>query len=124
MIDPRTGTGTAAFDCASVQPHVDTPVRVGMGQILATPKSGDRLIFGLLMAGEVGMLDTTDRANLKQVPGAIVSFGQNAGPHNIVLTDDDARVVVADYFLNEDDKGLIHFEGDHKVHVLKVTMIL
>ena len=67
------------------------------------------------------MLDTTDRANLKQVPGAIVSFGANAGPHNIVLTDDDSRLVVSDYFLNEDDQGLVHFEGDHKVHVLKVT---
>ena len=121
MIDPRTGTGTAAFDCEAVQPHVETPVRGGMGQLLATPKSGDRLIFTLFQAGEVGMLDTTDRANLKQVPGAIVSFGENAGPHNIVLTDDDSRLVVADYFLNEDDKGLVHAEGDHKVHVLKVT---
>jgi selenium-binding protein 1 len=67
------------------------------------------------------MLDTTDRYKLKQVPGAIVSFGENAGPHNIVLTDDDSRLVVSDYFLNEDDAGIIHFEGDHKVRVLKVT---
>ena len=121
MVDPRTGSGTAAFDCASVQPHVDTPVPGGMGQLLATPQSGDRLIFALFMAGQVGMLDTTDRANLKQVPGAIVSFGANAGPHNIVLTNDDSRLVVADYFLNEDAQGLVHLEGDHKVHVLRVT---
>ena len=121
MIDPRTGTGVAAFDCETVQPHVDTPVPGGMGQIMATPKSGDRLIFGLFQAGQVGMLDTTDRANLKQVPGAIVSFGPNAGPHNLVLTDDDSRLVIADYFLNEDDQGLVHADGDHKVHVLKVT---
>ena len=121
MIDPIAGTGTAAFDCESVQPHVDTQITGGMGQLLATPQSGDRLIFSLFQAGQVGMLDTTDRANLKQVPGAVVSFGLNAGPHNIVLTDDDSRLVVADYFLNEDDAGLVHFEGDHKVHVLKVT---
>jgi selenium-binding protein 1 len=92
-----------------------------MAQILATPQSGDRLIFSLFMAGQVGMLDTTDRNHLKQVPGAIVSFGANAGPHNIVLTDDDARLVVSDYFLNEDDQGVVHLEGDHKVRVLKVT---
>jgi hypothetical protein len=121
MIEPRTGTGVAAFDCETVQPHVDTPVPGGMGQILATPRSGDRLIFGLFQAGQVGMLDTTDRANLKQVPGAVVSFGANAGPHNLVLSGDDSRLVVADYFLNEDDQGIVHFEGDHKVHVLKVT---
>ena len=91
----------------------------GMGQILATPQSGDRLIFGTVQAGQVGMLDTTDRANLKQL--SVVSFGANAGPHNIVLSDDDSRLVVTDYFLNEDAAGIIHFEGDHKVHVLKVT---
>ena len=74
VIDPNRGTGAAAFDCSTVQPHVDTPVKGGMGQILATPQSGDRLIFSLFMAGQVGMLDTTDRNHLKQVPGVIVSF--------------------------------------------------
>jgi selenium-binding protein 1 len=44
----------------------------------------------------------------------------DAGPHAIKLTDDDKRLVVTDYFLNEDDFGKIHFEGDHKVHVIKV----
>jgi len=34
---------------------------------------------------------------------------------------DDSRLVVTDYFLNQDDFGKIHFEGDHKVHVIKVT---
>ena len=71
------------------------------------------------MAGQVVMLDTTDRFKLKQV--SVVSFGQNAGPHNLVLSSDDNRLVVTDYFLNEDAEGIIHFEGDHKVHVLKVT---
>jgi selenium-binding protein 1 len=90
-----------------------------MGQIMATPQSGDRLIVGTFMAGQVVMLDTTDRFKLKQV--SVVSFGQNAGPHNLVLSSDDNRLVVTDYFLNEDAEGIIHFEGDHKVHVLKVT---
>jgi selenium-binding protein 1 len=71
------------------------------------------------MAGQIIMLDTTDRFNLKQV--SVVGFGANAGPHNLVLSDDDSRLVVTDYFLNEDEAGIIHYEGDHKVHVLKVT---
>ena len=108
-----------AFDCDTVTPHVDTPVTGGMGQILATPQSGDRLIFGLFQAGQVGMLDTTDRANLKQL--SVVSFGKDTGPHNLMLSSDDKRLVVSDYFLNEDAAGLIHFEGDHKIHVVKVT---
>jgi selenium-binding protein 1 len=90
-----------------------------MGQLLATPQSGDRLIFALFQAGQVGLLDTTDRANLKQL--SVVSFGANTGPHNMVLSSDDKRLVVSDYFLNEDAAGIIHFEGDHKIHVVKVT---
>ena len=119
LIDPIAGTGVAAFDCDTVTPHVDTPVTGGMGQILATPQSGDRLIFGLFQAGQVGLLDTTDRANLKQL--SVVSFGKDTGPHNLMLSSDDSRLVVSDYFLNEDAAGLIHFEGDHKVRVVKVT---
>lgn len=119
LIDPIAGTGVAAFDCATVVPHVDTPVTGGMGQILATPQSGDRLIFGLFQAGQVGMLDATDRANLKQL--SVVGFGKDSGPHNLMLSSDDKRLVVADYFLNEDDAGIIHFEGDHKIHVVKVN---
>ena len=116
LIDPVAGTEVPAFDCTTVTPHVDTEVTGGMGQLLATPQSGDRLIFGLFQAGQVGMLDTTDRANLKQL--SVVSFGKDAGPHNLVLSRDDTRLVVTDYFLNA---GIVHFEGDHKVHVLKVT---
>jgi 56kDa selenium binding protein (SBP56) len=119
LIDPEQGTGAAVFDLSTVKPHVDTPVPGGMGQIMATPQSGDRLIVGTFMAGQILMLDTTDRLNLKQV--SVVSFGANAGPHNMALSSNDSRLVVTDYFLNEDAGGIIHFEGDHKVHVLKVT---
>jgi len=116
LIDPIAGTAVEAFDCETVTPHVDTPVTGGMGQILATPQSGDRLIFGLFQAGQVGMLDTTDRAHLKQL--SVVSFGKDTGPHNLMLSSDDSRLVVTDYFLTA---GILSFEGDHKVRVVKVT---
>jgi selenium-binding protein 1 len=119
LIDPNRGTGTSVFDLSTVKPHVDTDVPGGMGQIMATPDSGDRLIIATFMAGQVVMLDATDRFKLKQL--SVVSFGANAGPHNIVLSSDERRLVATDYFLNEDAAGIIHFEGDHKVHVLKVT---
>src|SRR5438128_138837 len=45
LIDPVYGTATPAFDCDTVTPHVDTPVQGGMGQILAIPRQGNRLIF-------------------------------------------------------------------------------
>jgi hypothetical protein len=119
LINPESDTGTPVFDLGSVKPHVDTPVPGGMPQIMATPQSGDRLIVGSFMAGQIVMLDVTDRFHPKQA--SVVSLGANAGPHNLVLNDDDSRLVVTDYFLNEDAAGIIHFEGDHKVHVLKVT---
>jgi 56kDa selenium binding protein (SBP56) len=119
LIDPIAGTGVSAFDLSTIYPHVSTPVIGGMGQIMATPQCGDRLIIGTFMAGQIIMLDATDRAALKQM--SVVSLGENAGPHNLVLSNDDNRLVVTDYFLNEDSAGIIHYEGDHKVHVLKVT---
>src|SRR5205823_3636680 len=118
LIDPVAGTAAEAFDCSDVTPHVDTSVPGGMGQILAIPREGNRLIFGLFQAGQIGMLDTTDRGNLKQL--SVVSFGANTGPHNLVLSNNEDRLIVSDYFLNEDDFGKIHFEGDHKVHVIEV----
>ena len=51
---------------------------------------------------------------------SVVELGAGAGPHDIDLTEDGKRLVVTDYFLNEDDFGKVHFEGDHKVHVIKV----
>lgn len=119
LIDPLRGTGVPVFDLNTVKPHVDTPTPGGMGQIMATPQSGDRLIIGTFMAGQIVMLDVTDRTEPKQL--SVVSFGENSGPHNLVLSSDEKRLVVTDYFLNEDAAGIIHFEGDHKIHVLKVT---
>ena len=64
------------------------------------------------------MLDVSDPEHPFQT--GIVSYGMNAGPHSIVLSDDDKRLVVTDYFLNEDNFGKVHFEGDHHVHAIKV----
>jgi selenium-binding protein 1 len=118
-VDPTDGSYTQAFDCTTIQPHVEVPVRGGMSQLLAMPRSGRRLIFGLFQAGQVGMLDITNPKQFKQV--SVVSFGKDAGPHSIHLSHDDKRLVITDYFLNEDDFGKIHFEGDHKVRVLDVS---
>ena len=118
LVDTMNGTAQAVFDCETIVPHVEVPVRGGMTQLMAMPRSGDRLIFGLFQAGQVGMLDVSDPEH--PVQAGIVSLGKDAGPHMVALTDDDKRLVVSDYFLNEDDFGKIHFEGDHHVRVIKV----
>ncbi len=119
LIDTANGTAQVVFDCETIVPHVDVPVRGGMTGLLAMPRSGERLIFGLFQAGQVGMLDISDPEHPVQT--SIVNLGKDAGPHMVALTDDDKRLVVSDYFLNEDDFGKIHFEGDHHVRVIKVS---
>jgi selenium-binding protein 1 len=118
LVNTTDGTAMTVFDCENIVPHVEVPVRGGMTQLLAMPKSGDRLLFASFQAGQVGMLDVSDPEEPFQT--GIVNLGLDAGPHAIALTDDDKRLVVTDYFLNEDDFGKIHFEGDHKVRVIKV----
>jgi selenium-binding protein 1 len=119
LVDTRTGTAKVVFDCENIVPHIEVDVRGGMTQLLAMPESGDRLIFGSFQAGQVGMLDVSDPEHPFQ--SGIVNLGKDAGPHDLALTDDGERLVVTDYFLNEDDFGKIHFEGDHRVHVIKVS---
>jgi selenium-binding protein 1 len=120
-VDPTDGAVVQSFDCEDIVPHIEVPVRGGMVQLLEMPKSGDRLIFASFQAGQVGLLDISDHIHQNAfVQKAIVNLGVGAGPHDLVLTEDDSRLVVTDYFLNEDSFGKIHFEGDHKVHVIKV----
>jgi hypothetical protein len=119
LIDTEEGSATPVFDCETITPHIEVPVRGGMIQILDVTKSGKpRLLTGAFMTGQIIMLDVANPKKPKQA--AVVSLGVGSGPHNLALTADDKRLVVTDYFLNEDDFGKIHFEGDHKVHVLKV----
>jgi selenium-binding protein 1 len=118
LVDTLDGTAHVVFDCDTIVPHIEVPVHGGMTQLLALPQSGDRLLFASFQAGQVGMLDISDPEHPFQT--GIVNLGVGAGPHMIALTDDDQRLVVSDYFLNEDDFGKVHFEGDHHVHVVKV----
>src|SRR3954447_19329495 len=118
LVSTKDGTYRPVFDCEDIVPHVEVPTPGGMVQLLAMPRSGDRLLFASFQAGQVSMLDVSDPEHPFQT--GIVNLGMNAGPHAIALSDDDKRLVVSDYFLNEDNFGKIHFEGDHHVHAIKV----
>jgi selenium-binding protein 1 len=114
LVDTQAGT---------YKPVFDTAVLVGRGvmpmpQVLAMTHDGTRLIFPLLNTGQIVMLDIANPE--KPFVLSTVDLGTGAQPHDIDLTHDDKRLIVTDYFLNEDAAGVIHFEGDHKVHVLNV----
>jgi selenium-binding protein 1 len=51
----------------------------------------------------------------------VLDLGPDSGPHYLRLTRDEKRLVISDYFLNEDAAGKVHAEGDHKIHVAKVS---
>jgi 56kDa selenium binding protein (SBP56) len=112
LIDTKKGTATPVFDFASVAAK-------GWPQLMRMTRDGRRLFISMNMAGKVAMLDTSnpDRPKLLDV----LDLGKDSGPHYIALTHDERRLVITDYFLNEDDAGKVHAEGDHKVHVALVS---
>jgi selenium-binding protein 1 len=69
-------------------------------------------------AGKVAMLDVSN----PEQPALLqaLDLGEGSGPHFLALTRDGRRLVVTDYFLDEDAAGKVHAEGDHRVHVLRV----
>lgn len=116
-LDTKNGTYAQAFDMASILPG-------GISQIFAITEDGKRVILPVSSytsagpaGGVVALLDITDRSHARLL--STVDLGPGSAPHNLLLTHDQKRVVVTDYFLDEGGIGKIHFDGDDKVHVIK-----
>jgi selenium-binding protein 1 len=112
LIDTRNGLADPVFDFSSI-------AKDGWPQLMRMTRDGKRLFVSMNVAGKIAMLDTSDPRHPRLLKA--VDLGANAGPHYIALTRDERRLVVTDYFLNEDSAGKVHAEGDHKVHVLRVS---
>jgi len=111
LIDTQKGSAQAVFDFGPVS-------KDGWPQLLRMTRSGKRLLVTLHLGGKVAMLDTTKPE--KPVLLKALDLGAKSGPHYLALTRDEKRLVVTDYFLNEDEAGKVHAEGDHQVHVIQV----
>jgi selenium-binding protein 1 len=112
LIDTKNGTATSVFDFSTI-------AKGGWPQLMRMTKDGKRLFISLNMAGKVAMLDTSNAEKPRVLD--VLDLGANSGPHYIALANDESRLVISDYFLNEDDAGKVHAEGDHLVHVARVT---
>ena len=112
LLDTRAGTAAAVFDFSAVAPG-------GWPQLMRMTGDGKRLFVSMNTAGKVVMFDTSNPARPRLLK--VLDLGADAGPHYIALTEDEKRLVISDYFLNEDDAGKVHAEGDHIIHVAKVT---
>jgi selenium-binding protein 1 len=111
LLDPLAGTATSVFDFGSIH-------KGGWPQLMRITEDGQRLFITMNQAGKVVMFDTSDPAHPRVL--RILDLGFGSGPHYLRLTADERRLVVSDYFLNEDAFGKVHAEGDHKVHVVRV----
>ena len=112
LLDTRQGTAKSVFDFAAI-------AKGGWPQLMRLTSDGKRLLVSMNMAGKVAMFDISDPETPKVLK--VLDLGANSGPHYLALTRDDRRLIITDYFLNEDEAGKVHAEGDHKVHVAKVT---
>jgi len=112
LVDPRAGRATPVFDFSTI-------AKGGWPQLMRMTADGKRLFITMNVAGRVAMFDTSDPEHPALL--SVLDLGIGSGPHYLALTHDERRLVVSDYFLNEDDFGKVHQEGDHKVHVANVT---
>jgi len=112
LLDTRHGTAQPVFDFGSI-------ARGGWPQLMRMTRNGSRLFISMNQAGKVAMLDVSDPERPRVLK--VLDLGPGSGPHYIALTSDERRLVISDYFLNEDGFGKVHAEGDHKVHVARVT---
>jgi selenium binding protein SBP56 len=112
LIDTRAGSATVVFDFATI-------AKGGWPQLIRMTADGKRLFVTMNVAGRVAMFDTSDPEHPALL--SVLDLGIGSGPHYLALTRDERRLVVSDYFLNEDDFGKVHQEGDHKVHVANVS---
>jgi len=112
LIDTLRGTARSVFDFSTIAPG-------GWPQLMRMTSDGRRLFVSMNTAGKVVMFDTSHPARPRVLK--VLDLGADSGPHYIALTDDERRLVISDYFLNEDSFGKVHAEGDHHVHVARVT---
>jgi selenium binding protein SBP56 len=112
LLDPHVGTATPVFDFKTIASG-------GWPQLMRTTRDGKRLFVTMNQAGKVAMFDTSNPTSPKLL--SLLDLGADSGPHYLRLSEDERRLVISDYFLNEDSFGKVHAEGDHKIHVARVT---
>jgi selenium-binding protein 1 len=112
LLDPNAGSAEAVFDFSKI-------FKGAMPQLLQISSDGTRLFVSMNTAGGVAMLDISEPRRPKLLD--ILNLGPQSGPHYIQLAKDGSRLVVSDYFLNEDTFGKVHAEGDHRVHVARIN---
>ena len=112
LVDPNAGTERPVFDLNTIDPGAAP-------QVMVLSPDGRRLFIPVNdpRGGEIVMLDITNPARPRLLDK--LELGLGAGPHDSLLSRDH-RLVLTDYFLNENGYGKVHVGGDHRVRVFLV----
>jgi hypothetical protein len=114
LFDSRTGTARGVFNFDTLAPGAQT-------QVMAVSSDGTRLFVPYDSSSGRGsgiaMFDVSHPDHPRLLDN--LTLPPAAGPHMAMLDGD--RLIVSDYFINEDNFGKIHADGDHYVRVLDVT---
>ena len=111
LVDTEHGTARSVFDFSSIAAK-------GWPQLMRVTRDGRRLFVSMDQAGKVAMFDISNPERPQLIKA--LDLGRGSGPHYIALSQNEKRLVISDYFLNEDNFGKVHAEGDHKIHVANV----
>jgi len=112
LLDTQRGASRAVFDFSTI-------AKGGWPQLMRVTSDGRRLFVSMNQAGKIAMFDISDPDEPRLL--RTLDLGPNSGPHYIALSPDEKRLIISDYFLNEDNFGKVHAEGDHRVHVARIT---
>ena len=136
LVDPRanngSGTATAVFDF-NTAPGFQVPKGTPpWPHLIRVNKKGTQLFLTLNYQGQYGkvvLFDIQQPEHPKLL--SVADLGEGSGPHFLELTKDEKRLVVTDYFLDENygndpstgaqaPNGIVTIEGDHKIHVINI----
>lgn len=116
LFDSRTGTARDVF-------NFDTLTRQALTQVMAISPDGTRLFVPYDSASGqdcgIAMFDVTDPRHPRLLDN--FKLDPDSGPHMAMLANDNTQLIVSDYFINEDNFGKVHLDGDHYVRVLDVS---
>jgi len=112
LVSPYAGTARPVFNLNTLDPGASP-------QVMVVSPDGRRMFLPMdsKRGGEIVMFDITNPAKPRVLDK--IELGPGAGPHDSLLTRDH-RLVLTDYFLDEDGFGKVHVDGDHRVRVFLV----
>ncbi|KAJ1963965.1 hypothetical protein IWQ62_003068 [Dispira parvispora] len=110
VVDPTTGEAHVSYNSGDANAGF---------HVMHVNRAGTRLWVSAANSGNIYMFDTTSARRLRLL--AKVSVGSRATPHFITLTPDESMLIVTDYFLDQQDFGVVHSGGDKKMHFLQIA---